>query len=379
MTATLDRVLPAADAGVVADGRPADPDPEVPQRARRRTFTAKYKLEVLAAYDAAGPGEKGAILRREGLYSAIISEWRRARDRGRWPRWPSPRRPAADPRDGADRPVAGSARSGWSQELDKARNVIEVQGKLSALLEQLADDGGHRDRCETQMIDAAVAELAPVVGVRAACAGDRASPRPAGTAGTATARCRPGRNRFRTSTGRRLARWTAPSGRRCSTCCTASASSTPPRPRSTPRCSTRASTSARCPTMYRILRAHGEVRERRRQATHPATVKPELLATAPNEVWSWDITKLLGPAKWTYFYLYVILDIFSRYVVGWMVATSESRGLAEALIGRDRAPSKASSPTSSPSTPTVDRSMTTKPVASCSPTWASPRPTAGPT
>jgi len=67
-------------------------------------------------------------------------------------------------------------------------------------------------------------------------------------------------------------------------------------------------------TMYRILRAHGEVRERGRQATHPARVKPELVATAPNQVYSWDITKLLGPTKWTSFYLYVIIDIYSRYV-----------------------------------------------------------------
>src|SRR5512133_2180406 len=72
--------------------------------------------------------------------------------------------------------------------------------------------------------------------------------------------------------------------------------------------------------------------ERRRQATHPATVKPELVADAPNRVWSWDITKLLGPAKWTYFYLYTILDIFSRYAVGWMVAHHESAALAERLI-----------------------------------------------
>ena len=85
-------------------------------------------------------------------------------------------------------------------------------------------------------------------------------------------------------------------------------------------------------TMYRILRAHDEVRERRRQATHPARVKPELVATAPNSVWSWDITKLLGPAKWTYYYLYVILDIYSRYVVGWLLAESESAALAEKLL-----------------------------------------------
>jgi putative transposase len=85
-------------------------------------------------------------------------------------------------------------------------------------------------------------------------------------------------------------------------------------------------------TFYRLLRQAGENRERRRQATHPASVKPELLATAPNQVWSWDITKLHGPAKWTYYHLYVILDIFSRYVVGWMVAHRESAALAEVLI-----------------------------------------------
>lgn len=85
-------------------------------------------------------------------------------------------------------------------------------------------------------------------------------------------------------------------------------------------------------TFYRLLRRAGEVGERRRQATHPAKVKPELVANAPNVVWSWDITKLCGPAKWTYYYLYVILDIFSRYVVGWMVASRESAALAEVLI-----------------------------------------------
>ena len=85
-------------------------------------------------------------------------------------------------------------------------------------------------------------------------------------------------------------------------------------------------------TMYRILNANHQVRERRDVLRHPAYTKPELLATAPNRVWSWDITKLLGPAKWTYFYLYVILDIFSRYVVGWVVADGESTALAKTLI-----------------------------------------------
>jgi putative transposase len=85
-------------------------------------------------------------------------------------------------------------------------------------------------------------------------------------------------------------------------------------------------------TYYRVLREAGESRERRRQAVHPAKVKPELVAAGPNQVYSWDITKLHGPAKWTYFHLYVILDIYSRYAVGWMVATRESAVLAEKLI-----------------------------------------------
>lgn len=85
-------------------------------------------------------------------------------------------------------------------------------------------------------------------------------------------------------------------------------------------------------TMYRILRAESGSRERRDQLRHPVYAKPELLATGPNQVWSWDITKLLGPMKWTYYYLYVILDIYSRYVVGWMLAERESARLAERLI-----------------------------------------------
>lgn len=87
-------------------------------------------------------------------------------------------------------------------------------------------------------------------------------------------------------------------------------------------------------TMYRILAEHNEVTERRRQLRHPHYQAPELLATGPNQLWSWDITKLRGPAKWTYFYLYVILDVFSRYVVGWMAALRDSATLAQRLIAQ---------------------------------------------
>jgi putative transposase len=95
-------------------------------------------------------------------------------------------------------------------------------------------------------------------------------------------------------------------------------------------------------TMYRILEQEGASRERRDQLVHPAYQRPELLATGPNQLWSWDITKLLGPAKWTYFYLYVILDVFSRYVTGWMVAPRETAELArqfiEETIGKHQVP-----------------------------------------
>lgn len=86
-------------------------------------------------------------------------------------------------------------------------------------------------------------------------------------------------------------------------------------------------------TMYRILKEHNEVHERRNQVKHPRYAKPELVATGPNQLWSWDITKLKGPVKWHYYYLYVILDVFSRYVVGWLLAEQESAQLAEQLIG----------------------------------------------
>jgi putative transposase len=85
-------------------------------------------------------------------------------------------------------------------------------------------------------------------------------------------------------------------------------------------------------TFYRVLAAEGLVHERRAQLVHPAHVKPELVATGPNQVWSWDITRLRATLKWQHFYLYVLLDIFSRYVVGWLVAGHENAGLASALI-----------------------------------------------
>jgi len=124
-------------------------------------------------------------------------------------------------------------------------------------------------------------------------------------------------------------------------------------------------------TMYRVLAARGETGDRRRQATHPAHVKPELVAAKPNEVWSWDITKLRGPKKWSYFYLYVIIDVYSRYVVGWMVADRESAALAEDLI---TASCEKQAVNPDQLTIHADRgtSMTSKTVALLSPTLRSP-------
>jgi transposase-like protein len=140
MTMTvLDRAPVTGDPGRVAGQQRDRPDPEVRERARRRRFTAQYKLDVLAAYEAAGPGEKGAILRREGLYSSHIVEWRRARDSGALAGLARPRgRPAPDPRD-AQIARLQKEKDRLERELAKARFVVDVQAKLQALLETLSE------------------------------------------------------------------------------------------------------------------------------------------------------------------------------------------------------------------------------------------------
>jgi putative transposase len=115
-------------------------------------------------------------------------------------------------------------------------------------------------------------------------------------------------------------------------------------------------------TMYRVLRSVGEVGERRDQATRPAHVKPELCATAPNQVYAWDITKLHGPQKWNYLYLYVVIDIYSRYVVGWMIADRESSALAKLLL-KTTIREQGADPTKLIIHADRGSSMTSKPVA----------------
>src|ERR1039457_4188623 len=146
MTVTvLDRAVVAGDAGLVTGERQERPDPEVPEKARRRTFTAQYKLDVLAEYDAAATGEKGAVLRREGLYSSHVIEWRRARDAGVLAGPARPRgRPEAHPRD-AQLPRRAKETARLEQELAKARFVVEVQSKLQAPLETISEGADTTD------------------------------------------------------------------------------------------------------------------------------------------------------------------------------------------------------------------------------------------
>ena len=150
MATTIPDSLDArAQSGAMDDS--TDPDPEVPERARGpRRYSAKFKARILEEYEQLDKAGKGALLRREGLYTSLISEWRKQRDRGALEALAKPagRRPA-DPRD---REVARLRRENQrlAAELDKARQVIEVQGKLSALLEQLATDSAPNSGGETK-------------------------------------------------------------------------------------------------------------------------------------------------------------------------------------------------------------------------------------
>ena len=138
-TTVLDRSAGITDPCLVADDNDPRPDPEVPERARRRTFTAKYKMKVLEAYDRAPAGEKGAVLRREGLYSSHIVEWRRARDVGALAGLTQPRgRPKRDRQQERITELEAEKRR-LEQDLAKARFVVDVQSKLSALLETISE------------------------------------------------------------------------------------------------------------------------------------------------------------------------------------------------------------------------------------------------
>ncbi|MGH8898852.1 MAG: IS3 family transposase [Egibacteraceae bacterium] len=330
MPALLRQPSERAHAGVVSDV----PDPEVPAKPTRRRFSAAYKLAIIAEYDGVTePGAKGALLRREGLSSSHVVEWRRARDTGALTALE--RKRGRKPADERETKIARLRRrlERSEAELTKARKTIDVQGKTlralgGALRERTADAQAEAGR----MTEQALAELAAQVGTAAACKAvgrarathyrhHRVCPAPGPAHGPpAPAKPQP---RALTETERAQVRELLHSER--------FVDKAPARTyaelldEDVYVCSIR--------TMYRILTADGETRERRRQATHPAKVKPELCACRPNEVWSWDITKLHGASKGCWYHLYVIIDIYSRYVPGWLLAEVESAELAEKLLG----------------------------------------------
>ncbi|MDA0739078.1 MAG: IS3 family transposase [Nitrospirae bacterium] len=308
--------------------RAAPPDPEVPATATRRRFMAEYKLRILKEADACTvSGSLGALLRREGLYSSNLTTWRLQRDRGVL----SALTPKKRGRKGSGRDPLLAENDKLRKENDRlasrlrqAEIIIDVQKKgITDPGDPPCDSRGRRER----LMKAALS-LSSEVGMKSACESlniprsgfYRAQAR--GNSPPVESTRRPSPPRALSSDERQGVLDILHADR--------FADKAPHQVYATLLDEGRYYCSIS--TMYRILDTNKEVKERRNQLSHPVYQKPELLATAPNQVWSWDITKLLGPAKWSYFYLYVILDIFSRYVVGWMVAPAESAALAEKFI-----------------------------------------------
>ncbi|WP_373235289.1 IS3 family transposase, partial [Mycobacterium marinum] len=300
--------------------------PDRGARARRRTFTAEYKARILDEYDAlsVGSSERGALLRREGLYSSHIAEWRKARDAGAREGLSA----KGKPKRSAEQVELDKLRRRTKQlqaELERTKLALEITGKSTRALGDALRERGCRAEVQA-VIGEHLPDLEAATSTKRACellGVSRATlhrhrnppPRPA-------RRARPEPVNKLTEAERQHILAVLRSEQYCDLA---------------PAqvwarllddgvylCSIR--------TMYRLLAIAGENRERRRQRTHPARKKPELIANAPNQVWSWDITKLQGPQRGIFYQLYVIIDIFSRYVVGWIIAEVEDGELAKAFI-----------------------------------------------
>ncbi|MCL4552405.1 MAG: IS3 family transposase [Candidatus Marsarchaeota archaeon] len=302
------------------------PDPEVSAVSGRRRFSASYKARIVREADACVEvGEVGALLRREGLYSSNLTHWRKQyRNAGE----------AALADDKRGRKVTTNPLSSeverlgrelerTQKKLTQAEMIIGVPKKLVRDSRDIPGEGLDR-RGE---IMEATKRLASVTNwTKASLA--------LGVARASVYRFFRGKDKVSTPREPVKPERALSDDERQHVLDTLNSERfvdmAPMEVYATLLdegvylCSTS--------TMYRILKENNELRERRNQARHANYEKPELLATRPNELWSWDITKLKGPAKWTYYYLYVILDVFSRYVVGWMVAPRESAELASRLI-----------------------------------------------
>ena len=275
---------------------------------------------------AEAPSEVGALLRREGLYSSQLTAWRRARREGslhrvgQASRAPGPSSGPGGQRERAlapgERPPAAASGAGPDDPRDPKKSLRNPG-------DHPPEPAGPRRR----RMRAAAEQLAATVGVAPACRAlgvARGLGLPAPPAAAAPPR--------RGAVAVRLGPWPRPSAPKCWRSCTKHrfVDQAPAAVYASLLEEGRYLCSPR--TMYRLLHGVGEVRERRRQRRHPRAEPPRLVATAPNQVWTWDITRLAGPRRGETYPLYVVLDLYSRYVVAWMVATQESAGLARRLI-----------------------------------------------
>lgn len=300
------------------------PDPEVPQVAKRRRFTTEYKLQIIAEAEACTqPGEVGALLPREGLYSSHLAEWRKQARQGLVDGLDKKRgRRPGDPLV-AENAKLRKENERLEKRLAQAQAVIELQKNYprswgsrvrQKTKNQRRDQGARRGRRKG-------GDHQSVRGTR----NNAVVPLPAAASTRSRSRAQTKTVSAKSAVKRR-------NEERCWRCWTRTASATARPRKSTPSCSTRGDTCAppaRCTASSRKTTRWPSAATR---GFTPPHTKPELSATAPNRLWSWDVTKLKGPAKWTSFYLYVILDIFSRYAVGWMVASRETAEFAKRLI-----------------------------------------------
>ena len=310
--------------GPVTGSRASDPDPEVPAKVERRRFPPAYRLRILKEVDACKrPRRGGRPAASRGVVLVALDELAAAARGGRpagnarAPPGPdaTPRRPAGETARGREPPAAAEAAAGGDNH-HAPKKVAEILGiPLKPSTSTRPTDARHRSRHDTRRGRRA---LCHSVGLARASFYRRRRPTPS----LPPPPSRAPSPRALAADERQAMLATLHSER--------FVDQSPAEVHATLLEEQTYLGSVR--TMYRVLAEAHEVRERRAQARHPVYTKPELVATGPNQIWSWDITKLKGPIPYLYYSLYVILDLFSRYVVGWMVARHENAHLAERLI-----------------------------------------------
>nr|WP_246180373.1 IS3 family transposase [Kocuria coralli] len=307
----------------------SNPRPRADGPSRRRSFTPEQKLAHLAAYEAACEGQQGgAYLRREGLYSSLMSEWRRLRDAGVLEGKTAGEaigRPSAEQAEIARlrRQLAAS-----QQKLATTETALDIMGKGTRALGADLRERGHRAAAQEALMGAYTALTTAGTTTRAA-AGLTGVPR-----ATATRRAGLGQRELMRQETTPANRLTEPERDRVLDVLHSDEFVDQPPAQVYATLLARGVYLCSISTMYRVLAAAAQVKERRRQARHPARAVPELVAEKPGQVYTWDITKLPGPAKGLYYDAYVMIDIYSRYIVGAHVHARESAPLAEDMMRR---------------------------------------------